>query len=313
MPLLDSIANLPVNPPSLYIDLKGIDLGRHGSIAILSLHIAPTQKTYLIDIHSLGRAAFSTTNNSGTSLKTILESSTIPKVVFDIRGDSDALFGLFQISVAGIKDLQLMELAYRTGSREFVSSLAKCIEKESPISAAAKTEWRFTKERGHRLFAPEKGGRYEIFNERPLKPEIIEYCKQDVVLFPGLYDVYNIKLRQPGEAYWRVHVRETTKDRIKLSQSSGYDDKSKHNALGWNDQTIEDDIESWNDMIMMEASAGQYVLNENDDWVPAANDDLESFLDEEEQYDDDGDDWGHDTARDCIGWEDDMIKNGEFF
>jgi len=146
LPLLDSIANLAVDPPSLYIDLEGIALGRHGSISILSLYIAPTKKAYLIDIHSLGEAAFSTTTSSGTSLKTILESSTIPKVVFDIRNDSDALFSLFQISVDGIKDLQLIELASRTGSRKFVSGLAKCIEKESPISAAAKTEWRLAKD-----------------------------------------------------------------------------------------------------------------------------------------------------------------------
>ncbi|CZT13567.1 uncharacterized protein RAG0_17064 [Rhynchosporium agropyri] len=166
MALLDSIPNLPVEPPSLYLDLKGIDLGRHGSVSILSLHIAPTQMTYLIDIHSLGRAAFSATKNSGTSMKSALASSAIPKIIFDIRNDLDALFSLFQISVDCIKDLQLIELAYRTGSREFVSSLAKDIEKESPISVAAKTKWKLTKECGHRLFAPEKGGRYEVFNER---------------------------------------------------------------------------------------------------------------------------------------------------
>ncbi|CZT06997.1 uncharacterized protein RAG0_12578 [Rhynchosporium agropyri] len=244
MALLDSISNLPVKPPSLYLDLEGIDLGRHGSISILSLYIAPTQIIYLIDIHSLGMAAFSTTNKCGTSMKSILESSTIPKVVFDIRNDSYALFSLFQLSIDCIKDLQLMELAYRTGSREFVSSLAKCIEKESPISAVAKTKWKLTKEFGHRLFAPEKGGRYKVFNERPLSPEITEYYKQDVVLLPGLYDVYNTKLRQSGLAFWRVHVRFMTKDRIKLSRSSGYDGKSKCNALGWNDKTIESEIES---------------------------------------------------------------------
>ncbi|OBT61838.1 hypothetical protein VE03_08801 [Pseudogymnoascus sp. 23342-1-I1] len=312
LPLLDSITNLAVDPPSLYIDLEGIDLGRHGSISILSLHIAPTQKTYLIDIHSLGRAAFLTTNNTGISLKTTLESSTIPKIVFDIRNDSDALFSLFQISVDGIKDLQLMELANRTGSRKFISSLAKCIEEDSPTSAAAKAEWCLTKERGQRLFAPEKGGRYEVFNERPLKPEITQYCKQDVALLPGLYGVYNTKLHQSGQAFWRVHVRETTRVRIKLSQSLGYDGKSNNN-LGWNDQTIEEDIESWNDEILTEALAGTHVLNENDDWVPAPSDnDLEFYFDEEEEQDDD-DDWGNDTARDCIGWEEDMIKNGEFF
>ncbi len=46
-----------------------------------------------------------------------------------------------------------------------------------------------------------------------------------------------------------------------------------------------------------------------------ANDEFENFLleGEEEEYDDDDYNWGNDTARDCIGWEDDMIKNGEFF
>jgi hypothetical protein len=48
--------------------LEGIALGRHGSISILSLYIAPTKKTYLIDIFNLEEAAFSTTTNSGVSL-----------------------------------------------------------------------------------------------------------------------------------------------------------------------------------------------------------------------------------------------------
>ena len=32
-----------------------------------------------------------------------------------------------------------------------------------------------------------------------------------------------------------------------------------------------------------------------------------------EEQDDDDDDWGNDTARACMGWEDDMIKNGGLF
>lgn len=319
LPLLDCIVNVAAEPPSLYIGLEGFDLGRHGSISILSLHIAPIKRTYLIDVHALGGAAFSTTNSGGVSLKTVLESATIPKVVFDIRNDSHALFSLFQISVESIKDLQLMELATRTGSRELVSSLAMCIEQDSPISAAAKSEWYLTKERYNQLVAPERGGCSKALNERPPKPEIIQYCRQNVILLPALYDVYNTKLRQLGQAFWRIHVRDTTKDRVKLSQSPGYDGNSKGSALGWNDHTIETEIESWNEELMMEDQAGTHVLNENDEWVPAPNYDLEDFLnevEEEDQYyddDDDNDDWGNDTARDCIGWEEDMIKNGEPF
>ena len=112
--LVDNLTNLPSNPPSLYIDIEGINLGRHGSISILSLYLATTKTTYLVDIHVLGNLAFSTTNREGNSLKAVLESPTIPKVFFDIRNDSDALFSHYQISVNGIRDLQLMELATRT-------------------------------------------------------------------------------------------------------------------------------------------------------------------------------------------------------
>ena len=66
-----------------------------------------------------------------------------------------------------------MELATRKGSKKFVAGLAKFIEKENPISAAAKAEWQHTKEVASRLYDPKNGGQYEIFNERPMKLEII--------------------------------------------------------------------------------------------------------------------------------------------
>jgi exonuclease 3'-5' domain-containing protein 1 len=115
-----------------------------------------------------------------------------------------------------------MELATRKGSKDFVTGLAKCIEIDSPVSAAAKAEWQHTKG-ASRLYDPKKGGRYEIFNDRPIRPEIVQYCAWDIALLPGLYNVYNAKLRLPGETFWQVQVREATKDRIKLAQSPGYD------------------------------------------------------------------------------------------
>ena len=113
--LLDMIGDLPADAPSLFIDLEGTKLGRHGTMSIISFYLTPANTAYLIDVYSLGEAAFTTTNSKTTSLTTILESSAIPKVIFDIRNDSDALFGLYGISVKGIKDLQLMELATRPG------------------------------------------------------------------------------------------------------------------------------------------------------------------------------------------------------
>ena len=258
--LLDNLTGLAVDPPSLYLDLEGVKLGRHGSISIISLYVAPIKKIYLIDIHDLGKIAFTTTNSSAISLKTILESPTIPKVVFDIRNDSDALYSLFQISVDGILDLQLMELATRKGSKDFVSGLAKCIEKENHISAAAKVDWQRRKESASRLYEPRKGGRYEVFEERPMKPEIVKYCAWTVALLPGLYKVYNGKLCGPEEAFWQAQVREATRDRINLSQSPGYDGEAESKVRGpWNKQDIERAIEAWNDDVMFDTLIGDVI------------------------------------------------------
>ncbi|OAF56039.1 hypothetical protein VC83_07404 [Pseudogymnoascus destructans] len=235
-------------------------------------------------------------------------SPTIPKVVFDIRNDSEALFSPFQISVNGIKDLQLMELATRKGSQTFVSSLAKCIEKASPMSIVAEAEWRLAKERSLRLFDPKKRGRYEVFDKRPL--EIVQYCQQDVAVLPALYGVYNTTLRQTGQALWRVRIRGETENRIKLSQSPRYNGNLESAAAqGWDDQQVERWIDSWNDDILMEHMLGTSVLNENDEWVDAPRSGIDDYLDYLENLDEDGGeeqdgDWHHDdiTARDCIGW-----------
>ncbi|PGH16380.1 hypothetical protein AJ80_05230 [Polytolypa hystricis UAMH7299] len=134
-----------------------------------------------------------------------------------------------------------MELALRNGSRDFVAGLAKCVERDSSISAAAKLDWRRTKESATQLFCPKKGGQFEVFNYRPMKPEIVDYCARDVAQLPGLYNAYNAKL-----------LREATKDRIKLSQSPDYDGQASTEVRGpWSKLAIERAIEIWNDDLLM--------------------------------------------------------------
>src|SRR5436305_897650 len=58
--LVDSLVDLPANPPSLYFDLEGVNLSRQGTISILQLLVFPQKRIYLIDIHTLGSKAFST-------------------------------------------------------------------------------------------------------------------------------------------------------------------------------------------------------------------------------------------------------------
>lgn len=64
-------------PPSLYINVEGVKLSRHGSVSILHMYVVPAQYTYLTDVHTLGNEAFAAPGSKGGSLKRILESATI--------------------------------------------------------------------------------------------------------------------------------------------------------------------------------------------------------------------------------------------
>ncbi|KAJ8060058.1 hypothetical protein OCU04_011667 [Sclerotinia nivalis] len=229
--LVDLLArsDFPTAPPSVYIDLEGIKIGRNGSISILQVYVLPTKESFLVDVHTLREQAFSTPNASGLTLKSILESQLIPKVIFDVRNDSDALYSHFGIKVGGVIDLQLLELATRSHSRDFLCGLGKCMDKDLVQTPEELKVRGAIKKRGIELFAPEKGGRYEVFNDRPLDPAIVDYCVQDVQLMPQLWEVYNAKLSKLHKR-WATKIEQETKARILLSQSPGYIGEGQHKA-----------------------------------------------------------------------------------
>ena len=220
--------DLPTKPPSLYIDVEGINLSRYGSVSILQLLVHPRKQTFLLDVHTLGAKAFTTAGTNGQTMKDILESDSIPKAFFDVRNDSDALFHLFSIKLAGIQDIQLMELATRTFSKRCVNGLSKCIERDLSLGSSEAQEWKRIKDKGKKLFAPEFGGSYDVFNSRPLSEDIRLYCMQDVQFMPRLWANYEAKLT----INWRVKVQQESKKRVALSQLIGYNGKGRHMALG---------------------------------------------------------------------------------
>ena len=224
---------LPVagSQPNLFIDLEGNNLSRHGTLSLITIVVEPRHTVHLVDVHTLGKDAFSANNtNNTTSLQQILESETITKVFFDIRHDSEALFGLYGIRVSGIEDLQLMELAGRSlyEKKTYLSGLAKCIQNYAPLSWAEKQQFKATKEQGVRLFDPARGGSYAVFDRRPLDAEVAKYCVQDVLHMPGLYDVFKVRL----DASWKLKVKTETTARIALSQSAQGVGRGPHNAKG---------------------------------------------------------------------------------
>jgi exonuclease 3'-5' domain-containing protein 1 len=225
--LIDSLSELPNVPPSLYIDLEGVNLSRHGTVSILQLLVSPKNHVYVIDICALQHQGFSTPGKNGQTLKTILESSEIQKAFFDVRHDADALYSHFGVNLAGVQDIQLMELACRAGRKKFLNGLSKCIERDGMLTRSEKQRWKDVKDKGLHLFAPERGGTYEVFNHRPLDDRIMSYCVQDVQFLARLWCTYYPKMTPR----WREKVQAETKKRITSSQSPSFNGEGQHMAL----------------------------------------------------------------------------------
>lgn len=220
--LLDCLESLnnQVASPSLFCDLEGVKLSRRGSISIFQIFVPEKSCTYLVDVHVLGESAFVTSNGSGATLKSLLESASITKVFFDVRNDADALCAHYGIHLQGVHDLQLMEVASRRhSSKARISGLARCIEVDVGLDDEAKEIFKSTKHRGLVLFAPAYGGSYEVFNFRPLRQDIIDYCTQDVVYLPMLYNLYYQKLSM----VWFQRVVEEGSKRVAIAESETYD------------------------------------------------------------------------------------------
>lgn len=90
---------------TIAVDCEGIDLDRHGKLCLLALSPS-VEKVYLFDVSVLGRDAF-TSEAAGVTVKGLLESSAVRKLLYDVRADSDALYHQFGVRLAGILDLQI--------------------------------------------------------------------------------------------------------------------------------------------------------------------------------------------------------------
>ncbi|KAK8013571.1 ribonuclease H-like protein [Apiospora marii] len=219
--LVDNLYDQPTTSPSLFLDLEGVNLSRQDPS--LSFRSSSSLKAALTS-----STAFSTPGKAcKITLKDLLESDTIPKVFFDVRNDSDALFGNFNVDLAGIQDLQLMELATRAFNRRHINGLSRCIERDCPMTSGERYAWKHIKEQGVKLFAPEKGGSYEVFNERPLPEKVRLYCVQDVQFLPRLWSYYDAKMSEK----WKARVLAASKDRVILSQTPDFNGKGQHMAL----------------------------------------------------------------------------------
>jgi exonuclease 3'-5' domain-containing protein 1 len=161
------------------------------------------------------------------------------KYFYEVRNDSDALYNLHQVSLAGIYDLQLLELVARVSfqnkrSNRFVNGLKRSIQEYLPQGPGR--EWAQAKEAGRKLFAPELGGRYEVFEDRPLDPRLVAYCSQDMVLLFQLEDALRRRLGGGQVLVWEDKITAESAERVKVAYSPLFNGTGRHMALaptGW--------------------------------------------------------------------------------
>ncbi|PVH91319.1 hypothetical protein DM02DRAFT_620603 [Periconia macrospinosa] len=257
-------------PPTMYIDLEGKNLCREGSISIFTLLMdtsTSTKRACLIDVHTLGAHAFNTSGAKGKTLKDILQDENIPKVFFDVRNDSDALFMHFGIALLGVEDVQLMESATRktTASRRLLNGLAKTVEDYIFAVPRGKewANWKSTKENGQRLFKAEYGGSYDIFNCRPIPEAIASYCVGDVQYLPELREKF--WAHKPRD--WRAMVGEEFQKRVKASQRSDYQPHGRDRALAPWSKEQNCTLDGWNYV-----PSYRHIDEVEDDWHDDYND-----------------------------------------
>ena len=135
----------------LAIDLEGHDLGRNDTISVLQMYVSALDTVYLLDIFVMGAPAFFTPGiHSGKTFANILENTQFVKLLYDCRRDNDALYHLFGVSMAGVVDLQLADIATRerANERKTVNSLSHALMQRLPLSANEKEGWKMQKEWG---------------------------------------------------------------------------------------------------------------------------------------------------------------------
>ena len=143
--------------PSIFVDFEGVRLGqRTGSVCLMQIENTTTNHRFLVDVHLHQNVAFTTPGTNGTTLEDVLESKEILKGIWDGRNDSAGIFRGFGITMAGLKDLQLLSLhvfesAYRPKVAGALLKFCKLPRKEAKILLK-------TKNAGKKLFAPERGG-----------------------------------------------------------------------------------------------------------------------------------------------------------
>lgn len=181
------------------IDCEGVDLDRHGKLCTVQIRCRGASTTYVVDVVELKEEAFTTTTETGFSLKYLIERKDKVKLFFDPRYDSDALWHQFGVYPGGVFCLQMADVALRRqmGHRvNFVLGLSKVIKKYVQLTKRDELYMERVKEEGKQLFLSEMGGSFDVWLDRPLHESLVEYAACDVKYMIDAYITLRTRLSQ---------------------------------------------------------------------------------------------------------------------
>ena len=185
-------------PQALYIDAEGIDLSKTGELTTLQVFLETERDpiAYIMDVYALKkigpRSPFHIAGRRWrtTTLQSILEDPTIPKLLWDCRMDSEALFHQFGVALTSVIDIQLMEVVRRNSSRNHLGAYVRAVQEDIRIDAKEAYEMLCVKNTVQRSFIPSKGGDWNVLKKRPMSEKLIEYCIADIKYMPLLFRKY---------------------------------------------------------------------------------------------------------------------------
>ncbi|KAK4667159.1 hypothetical protein QC763_306730 [Podospora pseudopauciseta] len=215
---------------SIYVDLEGTNLGRGGTLDLITVLVPPDRKVRIIDVNAMGNQAFTTPSkkDDNVTLKSILEDPSIRKYLWDVRNDADALKSLYHVAISGVIDLQLLENLTRQGNSFYVIGLDKAVENDLRLDQREQIEWKKTKEDIRKRMASGDSG---IFSIRPFTTPVLRYCAGDVQVLPLLRKAY--ETRPAYTPKWWTHLENASAKRVKKACSAkGYDATGATRAVG---------------------------------------------------------------------------------
>ena len=238
----------------LFMDIEGDQL--EGGLGLFQIFVNSRNTVYLVDVLKLKNRAFTTPDSKGNTLKAILESPTIHKAFYDVNGDSHSLWKSYGIHLAGVEDICLYGIAVYGGTaKEKGRGLDVAVKDNTKgdFSDAERAERNQLKKWGKKTFKEtdqmikkiENGedvgeGWVPVFNQRPIRPEVVQYAVQDVTVLPILLRhamVYVNEMKDGRGDEWKVRIVAETTKRLAASQSDdfeGYHEgKADHGVPAW--------------------------------------------------------------------------------